>query len=176
MVSTDKFSKLVALPTALPALLVALLLYTQWRSTACTFNEAAPGSGLLLCRQRLLGWELQTALVRVERREGWLWGRRKVGGHRGGPGSGCSAPPSWAAVQAAKCPCYATPDPAIARPWHRPTCSPTNRRWTTGCLWTPASPTPCFLAATPPPWRALSAGPWRRPAAARPPAAWKPLC
>ncbi|KAI7839276.1 hypothetical protein COHA_006974 [Chlorella ohadii] len=78
MVSSDKLSKLVALPTAIPALLVGLLLFTQWRSTACSFKEAAPGSGLLVCRQRLLGWELQTALVKVERREGWLWGRKQV--------------------------------------------------------------------------------------------------
>lgn len=79
MVSSDKLSKLVALPTAIPALLVGLLLFTQWRSTACSFKEAAPGSGLLVCRQHLLGWELQTALVKVERREGWLWGRKQVG-------------------------------------------------------------------------------------------------
>ncbi|PRW56718.1 hypothetical protein C2E21_4783 [Chlorella sorokiniana] len=78
MVSSDKLSKLVALPTIIPALLLGLLLFTQWRSTACSFKEAPRGSGLLVCRQLLLGWELQTALVKVERREGWLWGRKQV--------------------------------------------------------------------------------------------------
>ena len=78
MVSSDRFSKQVVLPTALPALVVALVLLVQWRSTACTFEEAGPG--LYVCRQRLLGWELQTALIRVATREGgWLlWGRRQV--------------------------------------------------------------------------------------------------
>lgn len=79
MVSSDKLSKLVALPTAIPAVLVALLLLSQWRSTACSFEATAPDSGLLICRQRLLGWQLQNALVKVERREGWLWGRKQVG-------------------------------------------------------------------------------------------------
>lgn len=81
MVSTDR-SKLVAVASLVPAVLLGLLLFWQWRSTACTFVEAAPG--LRLCHQHLLGYQPETALIRVQSREGvWPW-RRAVRG-RGGP-------------------------------------------------------------------------------------------
>ncbi|EFN58303.1 hypothetical protein CHLNCDRAFT_142301 [Chlorella variabilis] len=73
MVSTDR-SKLVAVASLVPAVLLGLLLFWQWRSTACTFVEAAPG--LRLCHQHLLGYQPETALIRVQSREGvWPWRR-----------------------------------------------------------------------------------------------------
>lgn len=113
MVSSDKLSKLVALPTAIPAVLVALLLLSQWRSTACSFQESAPGSGLLICRQHLLGWQLQNALVKVERREGWLWGRKQVGfratrsssGPHNTPLQGLLSPPAYTSALLPTLPC-----------------------------------------------------------------------
>lgn len=60
---------------AAAAALLALALFLQWRAS-CSFREAPPGSGLLLCRQPAA----VHSLVRVQRREGWLfWGRTQVG-------------------------------------------------------------------------------------------------
>ena len=78
MVSTDRASKTVLLASLGPAVVIAALLLWQWRCSACTFREAVPGQGLYLCRQRLAGFDVQLPLVRVQRREGWLWGRRLV--------------------------------------------------------------------------------------------------
>lgn len=74
MVSSDKRTKRVVLASLLPAVLLACVLLVQWRSTACTFNEAEPGSGLYVCKQRLMGWQLQHSLIRVQRSTGvWPW-------------------------------------------------------------------------------------------------------
>jgi hypothetical protein len=78
MVSTDRASKTVLLASLGPAVVLTALLLWQWRSSACTSQEAVPGQGLYLCRQRLSGYDVQLPLVRVQRREGWLWGRHLV--------------------------------------------------------------------------------------------------
>lgn len=76
MVSSDH-AKTLLLGSVVPAAALALLLLAQWRSTSCAFLEQPPGSGLLTCTQAGAG--RRTALVRVTRRQGWLWSRRQVG-------------------------------------------------------------------------------------------------
>lgn len=68
------------LPAALlgAALALALLALALQGRASCSF-QAAPGAGLLLCRQPLAGHaEVQTALAHVTHRSGWLWSRRQV--------------------------------------------------------------------------------------------------
>jgi len=75
MVSSDH-AKTVLLASVVPAALLALALGFQWHRTSCSFREAPPGSGLYTCTQR---HGVQTELVRVQERRGWLWARRQVG-------------------------------------------------------------------------------------------------
>lgn len=74
MATSDRSTRqLVAAAVAAAVLALALLL--QWRAS-CTFSEAPPGSGLLLCR----GPSTVHGLVRVTQKKGWLfWGHTQVG-------------------------------------------------------------------------------------------------
>ena len=77
MVSSDHKPAML-LSLAAPIALLLALAARQWRSTACSFEAAGPG--LFLCRQQLLKYSPQAALVRVSATEGWPWTRRQVGG------------------------------------------------------------------------------------------------
>lgn len=109
-------SKQVVLPTAIPALLLAVLLLLQWRSTACSFQESSPGSGFFLCHQRLLGWDVQSVLARITTRQGWFWGRRQVSwGHLRHPWTAAAAAAFSPTCAAAAWPRRAALNPLLSR-------------------------------------------------------------
>jgi hypothetical protein len=74
MVSSDR-SKVLAIAGLGPALLLGILLLWQFRSSSCSFREAAPN--VFVCKQRLAGYEVQPVLLRVQAKEG-IWPLRRL--------------------------------------------------------------------------------------------------